>query len=154
MATQIQLQGVTISTNVVVDICNAFALKLIYVMLLRVTNQRNLKIKKGKSQYYFIMCELLQNFVSNPHPCIAIFTIKLHLCVFLAFDVSIYAILCSGYIFPTYVVNFTICHISCRIWMHSWTWFLWQGPHDTLKRSTSKSTKGYTYLWLANLSNR
>ena len=38
-------QGATISTNVVVDIRNAFAPGLTYVMLSRVTNRANLKIK-------------------------------------------------------------------------------------------------------------
>ena len=38
-------QGATISTNVVVDIRNVFAPGLTYVMLSRVTNQKNLKIK-------------------------------------------------------------------------------------------------------------
>ena len=38
-------QGATMSTNVVVDIHNAFALGLTYVMLSRVTNRTNLKIK-------------------------------------------------------------------------------------------------------------
>jgi ATP-dependent exoDNAse (exonuclease V) alpha subunit len=51
-------QGATISTNVVVDIRNAFAPGLTYVMLSRVTNRTNLKIKGRLIPSDFIPCKL------------------------------------------------------------------------------------------------
>ena len=62
--------GATISTNVVVDIRNAYAPGLTYVMLSRATNRSNLKIKKG--DYYHrtsnVPCTLSEASSSNPLP--------------------------------------------------------------------------------------
>jgi hypothetical protein len=51
-----KLQGATIASNVLIDIRNAFFLGLTYVMLYRVTNQRNLNIKGTLSPTNFIPC--------------------------------------------------------------------------------------------------
>ena len=51
-------QGATISTNVVVDIRNVFVPGLTYVMLSRVTNRQNLKIKGRLSPSHFVPCYL------------------------------------------------------------------------------------------------
>jgi ATP-dependent DNA helicase PIF1 len=54
-------QGATISTNVVVDIRNAFAPGLTYVMLSKVTNRKNLKIKGQLLPSHFVPCYLHQH---------------------------------------------------------------------------------------------
>jgi ATP-dependent DNA helicase PIF1 len=49
-------QGATISSNVLIDIKEAFAPSLTYVMLLRVTNRKNLKIIENLIPNDFIPC--------------------------------------------------------------------------------------------------
>ena len=61
-------QGATISTNVIVDIRNAFAPGLTYVMLSRVTNRTNLRIKGRLLPSDFIPCTLSKTSSSNALP--------------------------------------------------------------------------------------
>jgi hypothetical protein len=51
-------QGATIATNVLIDIQNVFCLGLTYLMLSRVTNRKNLKIRGTLSPTDFIPCTL------------------------------------------------------------------------------------------------
>ena len=52
-------QGATLSTKIIVDIQNAFAPGLTYVMLSRTTNRQNLKIVRKLLHLDFIPCPLL-----------------------------------------------------------------------------------------------
>ena len=52
-------QGATISNNVIVDIQNAFAPGLMYIMLSRTTNRQHLKIGRKLVPLDFIPCPLL-----------------------------------------------------------------------------------------------
>ena len=58
-------QGATISTNMVVNIRNAFAPRLTYVMLSRVTNRTNLKIKGRLLPFDFMPCKVSESSSSN-----------------------------------------------------------------------------------------
>ena len=59
-------QGATISIKVIVDIWNAFALGLTYVMLSRTKNRQNLKIVRKLLPSNFIPCPFLNTPWSSP----------------------------------------------------------------------------------------
>ena len=52
-------QGAIISTKVIVEIQNVFALGLIYVMLSRTTNRQNINIIRKSEPSNFISCHFL-----------------------------------------------------------------------------------------------